>query len=167
MASGDAPSVALPVVTYDDDVSIHFNGEMVTLIHMPQGHTDTDSVVYFEDSDVIHMGDHFFNGAFPFVDLANGGTVQGYIDNLEKVLSWISDDTSVIPGHGPLAAKSDLLNFYNVVKDTSIDIRVKKSQRMSAEEIVAEGLGAELESWGQGFISEEAWINTVYNSYPR
>ena len=138
MASGDAPSVALPVVTYDDDVSIHFNGEMVTLIHMPQGHTDTDSVVYFEDSDVIHMGDHFFNGAFPFVDLANGGTVQGYIDNLEKVLSWISDD-----------------------------IRVKKSQRMSAEEIVAEGLGAELESWGQGFISEEAWINTVYNSYPR
>ncbi|MDD9894877.1 MAG: MBL fold metallo-hydrolase [Gammaproteobacteria bacterium] len=167
MAGGDAPAVALPVVTYDDDVSIHFNGETVTLIHMPRGHTDTDSVVYFEESDVIHMGDHFFNGAFPFVDLANGGTVQGYIDNLERVLSWITDDTSVIPGHGPLASKSDLMNFYNVVKDTSIDIRVKKSQRMSAEEIVAEGLGPELESWGQGFISEEAWITTVFNSYPR
>jgi len=134
---------------------------------MPRGHTDTDSVVYFEESDVIHMGDHLFNGAFPFVDLENGGTVQGYIDNLEKVLSWISDDTSVIPGHGPLASKSDLMNFYNVVRDTSIDIRVKKSQRMSVEEIVAEGLGSELESWGQGFISEEAWITTVFNSYPR
>lgn len=167
MADGGSPAVALPVVTYDDDVSIHFNGEMVTLIHMPRGHTDTDSVVYFEESDVIHMGDHFFNGAFPFVDLENGGTVQGYIDNLEKVVSWISDDTSVIPGHGPLASKSDLMNFYNVVRDTSIDIRVKKSQRMSVEEIVAEGLGSELESWGQGFISEEAWITTVFNSYPR
>ncbi|NKB34222.1 MAG: MBL fold metallo-hydrolase [Pseudomonadales bacterium] len=167
MAAGDAPAVALPVVTYDDDVSIHFNGEMVTLIHVPRGHTDTDSVVYFEDSNVIHMGDHFFNGAFPFVDLENGGTVQGYISNLEKVISWISDDTSIIPGHGPLANKSDLLNFYNVVKDTSIDIRVKKSQRMSVEDIVAEGLGPDLESWGGGFISEEAWITTVFNSYPR
>lgn len=127
MEAGDQPVVALPVVTYDDDVSIHFNGELITLIHVPRGHTDTDSVVYFEESNVIHMGDHFFNGAFPFVDLANGGTVQGYINNLEKVLSWIGDDTSVIPGHGPLAAKSDLLSFYNVVKDTSIDIRVKKS----------------------------------------
>lgn len=167
MAANDQPAIALPVVTYDDDVSINFNGESITLIHMPRGHTDTDSVVYFEDSNVIHMGDHFFNGGFPFVDLNNGGTVQGYLNNLEKVLSWIGDDTAVIPGHGSLANKADLLNFYNVVKDTSIEIRVKKSQRMSANEIVAEGLGPDYESWGQGFINEEAWIQTVFNSYPR
>lgn len=167
MEAGDQPAIALPVVTYDDNVSMHFNGEMLTLIHVPRGHTDTDSVVYFEDSNVIHMGDHFFNGAFPFVDLDNGGSVQGYINNLEKVLSWIGDDTSVIPGHGPLATKSELLSFYNVVKDTSIAIRVMKSQRMTVEQIVAEGLGSEYESWGQGFISEEAWITTVFNSYPR
>lgn len=167
MAAGGQPPIALPVVTYDDDISIHFNGELVTLIHMPRGHTDTDSVVYFEDSDVIHMGDHFFNGAFPFVDLENGGTVQGYINNLEKVLSWINDDTSVIPGHGPLATKSELMDFYNVVRDTSLVIRVKKSQRMSIEDIIAEGLGSDLDTWGQGFISEEAWITTVFNSYPR
>ena len=167
MAGGGQPAVALPVVTYDDDVSLHFNGEEITLIHMPAGHTDTDSVVMFTESNVIHMGDHFFNGGFPFVDLDSGGTVQGFISNLEKALSWIQDDTAVIPGHGPLATKTDLLNFYNVVRDTAIAIRVMKSQRMSAEEIVAEGLGAEYESWGQGFINEERWIQTVYNSYPR
>ena len=167
MAAGDQPAVALPVVTFDDDVTIHFNGEDVTLIHMPNGHTDTDSVVMFSESNVIHMGDHFFNGGFPFVDLANGGTVQGYLSNLERALSWIGDDTAVIPGHGPLATKSDLLNFYNVVKDTSTAIRVMKSQRMNKEETVAEGLGDEYESWGQGFINEQRWIETVFDSYPR
>lgn len=167
LAAEDAPSQALPVVTYDDDITIHFNGEDITLIHMPAGHTDTDSVVLFENSGVIHMGDHFFNGGFPFVDLASGGTVQGYLNNVEKILSWIDDDTKVIPGHGPLATKADLLEFYNVIRDTSVAIRIKKSQRMSKEEIVAEGLGAEYASWGQGFINEQRWIETVYDSYPR
>lgn len=167
LVSGAAPAVALPVVTYDDDVTLHFNGEDITLIHMPNGHTDTDSVVMFEGSNVIHMGDHFFNGGFPFVDLASGGSVQGYINNLEKVLSWIQDDTRVIPGHGALASKADLLNFYNVVKDSATAIRVKKSLQMTREAIVAEGLGAEYASWGQGFINEQRWIETVFDSYPR
>ncbi|MBT73505.1 MAG: MBL fold metallo-hydrolase [Gammaproteobacteria bacterium] len=167
LVAEDSPALALPVVTFDDNVTLHFNGEDITLIHMPNGHTDTDSVVMFEGSNVVHMGDHFFNGAFPFIDLANGGTVQGYLRNLEKALSWIADDTAVIPGHGPLGDKDALLSFYNVVKDTSIAIRVKKSQRMSKEEIVAAGLGDEYASWGQGFINEQRWIETVFDSYPR
>ena len=167
LVAEDSPSSALPVITFDDDVTVHFNGENITLIHMPRGHTDTDSVVMFEDSNVDHMGDHFFNGGFPFVDLANGGTVQGYLSNLEKALSWIDNETSVIPGHGPLGSKADLLAFYNVVKDTSTTIRVMKSQGVSAEEAVTEGLGDEYESWGQGFINEQRWIETVFASYPR
>lgn len=167
LQAGGAEASALPVVTFDDDVTIHFNGEEVTLIHMPAGHTDTDSVVMFAESNVVHMGDHFFNGGFPFVDMANGGTVQGLLRNLEKAISWIDEDTKVIPGHGPLADKDDLVNFYGVVKDTSTAIRVMKSQRMSKEEIVAAGLGAEYESWGQGFINEQRWIETVFDSYPR
>ncbi len=167
MIDGESPPVALPVVTFNDNVTIHFNGEDITLIHMPTGHTDTDSVVLFEDANVIHMGDHFFNGGFPFVDIASGGSVQGYLSNLEKVLSWIDDDTRVIPGHGPLANKADLLGFYNMIKDTSTAIRVSRSLRMSTEEIVAEGLGPEYESWGQGFINEQRWIETVVQSYPR
>lgn len=167
LEAGDSPASALPVVTYDDDVSVHFNGEKITLIHMPNGHTDTDSVVMFPDTNVIHMGDHFFNGSFPFVDLASGGSVQGYIDNLEKALSWIDDDTAVIPGHGALATKADLLAFYNVVKDTSTTIRMMQSQQMSEEEIVAAGLADEYESWGQGFIDEPRWIKIVFDSYSR
>jgi glyoxylase-like metal-dependent hydrolase (beta-lactamase superfamily II) len=167
LQAGEAVAEALPVITYDDDVTIHFNGEDITLIHMPRGHTDTDSVVWFEGSNVIHMGDHFFNGGFPFVDLANGGSVQGYLRNLETALSWIADDTAVIPGHGPLASKADLLEFYNMVRDTSISIRAMKSQRMSREEIVAAGLDPMYERWGQGFINEQRWIETVYDSYPR
>jgi cyclase len=162
LMAGNAPASALPVVTFDDDVTIHFNGEEVTLIHMPAGHTDTDSVVLFAGSNVIHMGDHFFNGGFPFVDLANGGTVQGLIMNVEKALSWISDDTSIIPGHGALATKSDLMDFYGVVKDTSVAIRVMKSQRMSKTEIVESGLGPMYESWGQGFIVLECCIERVF-----
>lgn len=167
LVAGGSPGSALPVVTFDDDVTVHFNGQDITLIHMPRGHTDTDSVVMFEDSNVIHMGDHFFNGGFPFVDIASGGTVQGYLANLEKALSWIDDDTAVIPGHGPLGTKADLLAFYNVVKDTSTSIRVMKSQQMSVEEAVAAGLSEEYEPWGQGFINEQRWIETVYQSYPR
>jgi glyoxylase-like metal-dependent hydrolase (beta-lactamase superfamily II) len=167
LQSMETAAVALPVITYDDDVTLHFNGEDITLIHMPAGHTDTDSVVLFAESNVIHMGDHFFNGAFPFIDLANGGTVQGYLFNLEKALSWIADDTRVIPGHGPLGTKADLLAFYNVIKDTSIEIRVMKSLGKSKDEITAEGLDPSLESWGAGFISEARWIETVYDSYRR
>ena len=167
LVAGDSPSSALPIITFDDDVTVHFNGENITLIHMPRGHTDTDSVVMFEDSNVIHMGDHFFNGGFPFVDLTSGGTVQGYLSNLEKALSWIDDETAVIPGHGLLGSKADLLAFYNVVKDTSTAIRVMKSQGVSAEEAADEGLGDEYESWGQGFINEQRWIETVFASYPR
>ncbi len=159
--------VTLPAVTFDDDVTIHFNGEDITLIHMPAGHTDTDSVVMFSGSNVIHMGDHFFKNAFPFIDLASGGSVQGYLSNLERALSWIADDTQVIPGHGALASKADLLAFYEVIKDTSTDIRVKKSLGMSKEEIVSEGLDPGLESWGAGFINAQRWIETVYDSYPR
>jgi cyclase len=167
MAAGDAAAVALPVVTYDDDISLHFNGEEITMIYMPAGHTDTDSVVMFAGSNVIHMGDHFFNGGFPFIDLASGGTVQGYLVNLEKALSWIADDTAVIPGHGALGTKADLMAFYTMIKDTSTSIRVMKSQRMSKEQIVAEGLDPMYASWGQGFINEQRWIETVYDSYPR
>ena len=162
--SGDYPAVALPVVTFDDDVTIHFNGEEVTVIHMPTGHTDTDSVIMFEGSNVIHMGDHFFNGGFPFVDMNNGGDLQGFLDNLERALSWIDDDTHVIPGHGPVTDKDGLTEFYNGVRDSAEAILAMKDRGMSAEEVVEAGLERRFESWGRGFINEERWINTVYNS---
>lgn len=163
----DTPEVALPVITYLDELSLYFNGEKIILIHVPEGHTDTDSIIHFTGSNVIHMGDHFFNGAFPFVDLESGGTVQGYMANVERALSHIADDTRVIPGHGALASKGDLQAFHEMLTSTVTAIREMKSSGMAKEAIVSQGLEDRWDSWGGGFVPEDRWIRTVFDSYPR
>jgi cyclase len=97
---GFAPS-GLPVVTFAQQLTVHFNGDELALIHLPNGHTDGDSVVWFKQANVIHMGDHFFNGAFPYIDIGSGGSVSGVIRNLEQVIQTVPADIKIIPGHGP------------------------------------------------------------------
>ena len=112
-----APKAALPVITFEDKVSVHLNGEDIRAIHIPQGHTDGDSVIFFTQSNVVHMGDDFFNGGiFPFIDIASGGSVQGMIAGDEKVLAETPDDVKFIPGHGPLGNKDDLRKFITMLK---------------------------------------------------
>jgi len=103
-----APKGALPVVTFNDRVTIHANGEDIRALHVPSGHTDGDSVIFFPQSRVVHMGDDFFNGMFPFIDIENGGSVKGMAVSVEKILSQIGDDVKVIPGHGALSDKAGL-----------------------------------------------------------
>src|SRR5687767_7655994 len=112
-----APSEALPVVTFPGSLSVHFNGEEIQVIHYPHGHTDGDSVIFFTKSNVVHMGDHFFNGRFPFVDLASGGNVEGYARNVAAVLKQVPADAKVIPGHGPLASVDDLKRFHRMLTE--------------------------------------------------
>src|SRR5437660_5807207 len=115
-----APKVALPVITFDEDVSVHLNGEDIRAIHIANGHTDGDSVIFFPQSKVIHMGDDFFNGGmFPFIDLDSGGSVQGMIAGGEKILAEAPDDVKIIPGHGPLGTKDDLRKFVTMLNATS------------------------------------------------
>jgi glyoxylase-like metal-dependent hydrolase (beta-lactamase superfamily II) len=102
---------SLPVITYNDRASIHFNDETVQLIHMPAGHTDTDTYVYFKESNVIHLNDHFFNGRFPFVDITSGGSLEGLMRGIEQALSLVDTDTQIIPGHGNLGKADDLLRY--------------------------------------------------------
>src|SRR5262245_15291706 len=102
-----AEKSALPIITFEDTVSVHLNGEDIRAIHFPHGHTDGDSVIFFTQSNVVHMGDDFFNGGmFPFIDIDSGGSVQGMIAGDEKVLAEVPDDVKIIPGHGPLATKA-------------------------------------------------------------
>ena len=159
--------IGLPVITFDDSVSIHFNGEEIEVIHFPRGHTDGDSIVFFTKSNVVHMGDHFFNGSFPFVDLESGGSVQGYMRNIEEVLNTVSEDAILIPGHGPLGDVDDLRAFYAMLIKTTDLILGKLAEEMSVDQIKQAGLGAEWESWGQGFITEGRWIDIVYASYTK
>ncbi len=156
------PKAALPVVTYSEEASIFFNDEEIRLLHMPSGHTDGDTIVFFTGADVVHMGDHFFRDRFPYVDLPAGGSVAGLIKNIEAVLAAVNDDTHIIPGHGELAAKADLERYHDMLVATTSAIANMRADGLSADEAVARGLDERWSSWGAGFINEERWIRTVY-----
>ncbi|MEX0943691.1 MAG: MBL fold metallo-hydrolase [Pseudomonadales bacterium] len=161
----DFPAQGLPAITYSDQASLHFNGEDVRLIHMPEGHTDGDTIVFFQGSKVVHMGDHFFRDRFPYVDLQAGGSVQGLLGNIKLALELIPDDVPIIPGHGPLADKSDLVRYYNMLIETTGMVNRALADGKSADQIVDTGLEEKWDSWGAGFINEERWIRTIVASY--
>lgn len=166
MVSPPHPKEALPVITFDESLSIHFNGEEIKVIHFAHGHTDGDSVIFFTKSNVVHMGDHFFNGMYPFIDLDSGGNVQGVIDNVGKLLTLIPKDAKIIPGHGPLANIDDLKSFHSMLVETSGVVKSAIKQGKTLEEIKKEGFSKEItEKWGNGFLTTEQWIEIVYRSY--
>ncbi len=154
------PRSGLPLVTYDEKLLVHFNDEEIELIHLPVGHTDGDSVVWFKSSNVIHMGDHFFNQRFPFVDIGSGGSVDGFVDNVRSVLAMIPDDVQIIPGHGPLASKDDLILTINTVADTAAEVR-RRIAAGEADEEIAAWLDKDYSTWASGFINAERWVAII------
>lgn len=152
----------LPAMTFDSAMTFHLNNDTVHVFHLPAGHTDGDSAVWFEDANVLHPGDLLFNKRFPFIDLKSGGDVDGYIANVEELLSRINDKTVIIPGHGPLADKADYQNFLNMLKETKAEVAAMKQQGMSLEEVKAKGLSDQWNDWSWSFITEDRWISTLY-----
>lgn len=112
-----APAIALPVVTFNESVTFYFNGTLIQVMHSPSAHTDGDSMVLFTEANVLHMGDTFFSGFFPFVDQSSGGTLDGVIDSAEKALAMVDNDTAIIPGHDPLSTKADLENYLTISEE--------------------------------------------------
>ena len=159
-----SPKEALPVVTFNDSLSIHFNDEEIRVIHFPNSHTDGDSVIFFTGSNVVHMGDLFFSGRFPYVDLNNGGDVEGLIKHIEKLLTELPPDVKLIPGHGPLSDIDDLKTYHQTLVATTEVIRDQIEAGKSLEEIKAAGLPQKWRSWGAGFISTGRWIEIVHRS---
>lgn len=119
-----SPKAALPVVTFNGAMSFHINGEEIRGIHVPRAHTDGDSIVHFLGSDVVHMGDVYFNGYYPFIDTSAGGTIDGVIAACDQVLGIVTDRTRIIPGHGPLASKADLQGYRDML--ATVSARIKK-----------------------------------------
>jgi cyclase len=156
-----APAGALPIVTFNDTLTIHLNGEDVKAVHMPHGHTDGDSVIWFTKSNVVHMGDDYFNGTFPFVDTDNGGSVKGLIANIEKVLSSVPDDVKIIPGHGGVSDKAGLRKYLDVLKATFAAVENGVKSGKTVDQLKSEKVLAEWDSWGQGFIKTDMWIDTL------
>lgn len=154
---------ALPVITFDDRLAIHINGEDIRAIHFPGGHTDGDSVIYFTQSRVVHMGDDYFNGRFPFIDLQSGGSVRGLIRNVEKVLTEIPADTKVIPGHGPLSNTAELKTYLTMLKETSAVVEKAIKEGKTLDQMKSEKLLADYEKFAWGFINTERYLETLYN----
>ena len=144
---------ALPAITYENGIKLHFNGETIHIMHLESGHTDGDSIVWFEQPDIMHTGDLFFNGLFPFIDLNSGGSVKGYIESVKQVLAKINDDTVLIPGHGELSNKAEYTTFLAMIEETFAFVKAQKAKDMSLEAITEAGLDSKWDKWAWSFIS--------------
>jgi glyoxylase-like metal-dependent hydrolase (beta-lactamase superfamily II) len=158
------PKEALPVVTFDDSASVHFNGEEIQMIQLGPGHTDGDSVIHFTKSGVVHMGDLFFNGRFPFVDLGSGGDVAGLLTNVESALKRFPGDTKFIPGHGALGSRSDLEGYRDMLVETIALVRKAIADGKTVADVKAAGMPGKYKDWGTGFINTGRWLEISYNS---
>jgi glyoxylase-like metal-dependent hydrolase (beta-lactamase superfamily II) len=154
----------LPVITFGESVSIHFNGEEIRAIHVPHGHTDGDAVIFFTDANVVHLGDDFFAGRFPFVDLESGGSVPGLTRGIASLLEKLPEDAQLIPGHGSLSSVEDLREYHGMLVETSAIVQKRIDAGATRDEAIAEGLPAGWEEWGSGFIDQERWLGIVYDS---
>jgi cyclase len=153
---------ALPVITFDQGVTFHWNNETLEVHHPKPAHTDGDAVIYFKNANVVHVGDLFFNGIYPFIDEGSGGSMTGMITGVENVLSRINDDTKLIPGHGPLADASDLKTYRDML--TTVHMRIKKlmGEGKTIEEIVHAKPTEDFDNkWGHGFLKPDQWVKIV------
>ncbi len=158
-----SPAIALPLVTFVDSISLHLNGDDVDAFHVPPAHTDGDAIVQFRKANVLHMGDTFFNGMYPFVDLSSGGSIAGMIAACDRGLSMGDAATKIIPGHGPLGNKADLKAFRDMLAVSRDAIAPLVKAGKTLDEVKAAKPTAALdEKWGKGFMKPELWVSIVY-----
>lgn len=158
-----AAKSALPSITYEDDIRLHINGDDVHLIHVANAHTDNDSIVHFPNANVIHTGDVFFNGFFPYIDINRGGSLSGVIKALGVVAELADDDTQIIPGHGGMATKKDALSTMEILSTAHERLSKLEAKGMTLEEVIAAKPLSDIEKkWGGVMFSAEQWIGTIW-----
>ena len=156
---------ALPVVTFSDSVTFHVNGQTAHVFHVEAAHTDGDGALLLKDLNVIIAGDVHFRGLFPYIDLDNGGTVEGFIAGQQKLLSMADDETKIVPGHGPLASKADLEQDVTMLVDARDRVKALIDKGMDVEEIVAANPLADYhDQYNWGFITTERMTRTLVRS---
>src|SRR5882757_5765114 len=159
-----AEKAALPIITFEHDVTVHLNGEDIRALHFPSGHTDGDSIIFFPKNNVVHMGDDFVRYGFPFIDVASGGSVQGMISAMEKAMALLPADVKVIPGHGAISNLDDVRAYVKMLKETSAAVQKAIGEHQTLEQMKQAKI---LEPWKQfsgEFINSDAFIETLYNS---
>ena len=164
MTSPPAPEAALPVISFESNMTFHLNGDHVQVIHVPNAHTDGDAFVHFTGANVIHTGDLFFNGFFPFIDVPNGGSVPGVIAAINQMLELANDDTVIIPGHGPIAGVGELTAYRDMLVTANDRLGELRAQGFTGAEAAAKTPLADLdEQWGKAMFSAEKWITIIYD----
>jgi glyoxylase-like metal-dependent hydrolase (beta-lactamase superfamily II) len=162
-----SPARALPVVTFNDAVTLHLNGDDVDAFHVPPAHTDGDAIVHFRRAGVVHMGDLFFNGMYPFVDLSSGGSFEGYIAAADRALA-LGEGTRIIPGHGPVGTRADLRAYRDMLVTVRDRVKPLVQAGKTPAEVVAARPIADLDAkWGQGFMKPEQFLEIVAQSLAR
>jgi glyoxylase-like metal-dependent hydrolase (beta-lactamase superfamily II) len=162
MSEKAQPKGALPVVTFAGSVTFHLNGDEMRVLHVPRAHTDGDAMVHFVNSDVLHTGDVFWNGIFPFIDTASGGTIDGTIAACDRALAIAKDSTRIIPGHGPLSDKAGLKAYRDMLVVVADRIGKLVAAGKTPEEVEAAKPLADLdEKWGKGAIKTDTFARMV------
>jgi cyclase len=159
-----AAKEALPIITFDHDVTVHLNGEDIRALHFPSGHTDGDSIIFFPKANVAHMDDDFVTYGFPFIDVNTGGSIDGMIDAVERVSAQLPPDVKVIPGHGPVSSLADVRSYLKMLKETRDLVRYALRQGKTLEQMKQ---GKILDPWKKysgEFVSEDVFLDTLYNS---
>lgn len=160
----ETAEIGLPVISFSTDINFHLNGEDVMVFHVHQAHTDGDAIIYFPKSNVLHTGDIFFNGSYPFIDLNAGGTISGVLEAVGKCLFLTDDETLIIPGHGELGNKTDLVLYQNMLKTIKSRIAEALLKGMDLEQLKEANLTEEFDdSWGKSFINGGKFTEILYN----
>ena len=163
-----SPVGALPILTFSDEMTFHWNGDTIRAIHVAPTHTDGDTILYFQNANVIHMGDTFFNGFYPFIDVSSDGDIDGIIAAGYRALTIANEDTAIIPGHGPLSDAAGLAAWLEMLKVTRVNMQSLIDQGLSEDEAVAARPTAESdEQYGGGFMNPENYNRLLYQSLIR
>jgi len=159
-----APKGALPIITFDHDVTVHLNGEDIRALYFPAGHTDGDSVIFFPKSNVVHMGDDFVTYGFPFIDVNSGGSIDGLIDGVEKVLGQVPADVKIIPGHGAISGVTEVRAYLDMLKGTRDAVAKEIKAGKTLDQMKQAKLLDPWKKYDGDFVKQDTFLETLYNS---
>jgi cyclase len=159
-----APKDALPIITFDHDVTVHLNGEDIRALYFPAGHTDGDSIIFFPKSNVVHMGDDFVTYGFPFIDVDAGGSINGMIDGVEKVIAQVPPDVKIIPGHGAVSTIDDVKAYVGMLKETRDVVQNAIKDGKTLDQMKQAKLLEPWKKYSGDFVNQDVYLETLYNS---
>jgi glyoxylase-like metal-dependent hydrolase (beta-lactamase superfamily II) len=157
-----SPAGAWPIITFEESITFHLNGDEIRVLHVDPAHTDGDSLVHFRKANVLHTGDLYFNGMYPFIDASAGGSIDGMVRAIDRALELCNKDTKVIPGHGRLSNMQELRTYRDMLKTVADRINTMMREGKSREEIIAAKPTQDLdEKWAGGFLQPDRWVGIV------